>query len=173
MKKRICAACLVLLIGHTSANLLLACGDKFLVSSRGTRYQKAPIKREPHTILIWANPTSELPKGLSGVPVDETLRKVGYRPTTVTTAAEFDSALNRGDWDVVIVGAADAQAVSNRLQKNSAIVLPVAVNLTDSQMKQVRMTYNVVLRGPVKRDSFLNAVDEVLARRSKKSVGKA
>ena len=172
MKKRLCAACLLLLIGLTSADLLLACGDKFLVSSRGTRYQKAPIKRQPHTILIWANPASELPKGLAGVPVDETLRKVGYRPTTVTTSADFDRALNNGEWDLVIVGAADAQAVSSRLRSNSPILLPVALNLTDSQMKQAKTKYDVVLRGPVKRASFLSAVDEALAQRSKKSAGK-
>jgi hypothetical protein len=163
---------MVLLIGLSSANLLLACGDKFLISNRGTRYQKAPIKREPHTILIWANPASELPKGLAGVPIDETLRKVGYRPTTVATAAEFDTALSRGEWDLVIVGAADAQAVSNRLQNKSPVLLPVTVNLTDSQIKQARMKYDIVLRGPVKSASFLSAVDEALAHRSKKSAGK-
>jgi len=173
MKKRICAACLVLLIVHTSANLLLACGDKFLVSSRGTRYQKAPIKREPHTILIWANPTSELPKGLSGVPVDETLRKVGYRPTTVTTAAEFDSALNRGDWDVVIVGAADAQAVSNRLAEEFGN--RVAGSRESYRQSDEAGEDDVQRRSQRSGEKRLvpDAVDEVLARRSKKSVGKA
>ena len=173
MKKRLCAVCLVLLIGITSANLLLACGDKFLNSGRGTRYQKAPIKREPHAILIWANPASELPRGLASVPVDETLRKVGYQPTTVTTAAEFDSALNRGGWDLVIVGVADAQAVSKRLQDNAPTLLPVALNPSDSQMKQAKMEYEVVLRAPAKRESFLSAVDEALTHRAKKSAGKS
>jgi len=173
MEKRLCAACLMLLIGFTSANVTLACGDKFLISSRGTRYQKAPVKREPHAILIWANPASELAKALRDVPVDETLRKVGYRPTTVATAAEFDSALNRGGWDLVIVGIADAPAVSRRLENNSPILLPVALNLTDSQMKQAKVQYEVVLKGPVKRASFLNAVDEVFAHTSKKSASKA
>ena len=172
MKRRLCAACLTLLIGFTSANVTLACGDKFLISSRGTRYQKAPVKREPHAILIWTNPGSESAKALTDVPVDETLRKVGYRPTTVATPAEFDSALSRGGWDLVIVGIADAQAVSKRLENNPPILLPVAVNLTDSQMKQAKVQYEVVLKGPVKSASFLNAVDEALAHRSKKSVGK-
>jgi hypothetical protein len=173
MKKRLCVACLMLLIGITSTNVTLACGDKFLISSRGTRYQKAPVKREAHTILIWANPASESARALTDVPVEETLRKVGYRPTTVATAAEFDSALNRGGWDLVIVGIADAQAVSKRLENNSPILLPVALNLTDSQMKQAKVQYEVVLKGPVKRASFVDAVDEAFAHRSKKSVGKA
>jgi hypothetical protein len=172
MKKRLCAACLMLMIGFTSTNLLLACGDKFLISSRGTRYQKAPIKREPHAILIWANPDSELAKGLADARVDETLRKVGYQPTTVATAAEVDSALNRGAWDLVIVGIADAQVVSKRFQSSAPILLPIALHPTDSQMKLAKDQYDVVFKGPVKRESFLNAVDEALAHRSKKSVGK-
>ena len=171
MKKRLCALCLLFLIGITSTNLLLACGDKFLTSSRGTRYQKAPIKREPHAILIWAIPDSELAKALTDVRVDETLRKVGYQPTTVATAAEFDSALNRGAWDLVIVGIADAQVVSKRFQSNAPKLLPIALHPTDSQMKQAKVQYDIVLKGPVKRASFLNAVDEALAHRSKKNVG--
>ena len=95
------------------------------------------------------------------------------RPTTVATAAEFDSALSRGEWDLVIVGAADAQAVSSRLQNNSQVVLPVTVNLTDSQIKQARTKYNVVLKGPVKSASFLSAVDEAFAQRSRKRAGKS
>jgi len=162
----------MLLIGFTSPHLF-ACGDKFLVSSRGTRYQKAPIKREPHAILIWANPDSEIAKGLQGVQVDETLRKVGYQPTSVATSAEFESALNRGGWDLIIVGIADAQALSNRLRANAPTLLPVALNPTDSQMKQAKVQYDVVLRGHVKSAAFLSAVDEALARKSsKKSIGK-
>src|SRR5262245_19855859 len=61
------AACLVFVIGIAFSAIILACGDKFLVSSRGTRYEKAPIKRDPRAILILANPASDVAKGLSGV----------------------------------------------------------------------------------------------------------
>ena len=74
--------------------------------------------------------------------------------------------------DLVIVGVADAQAVSKRLPDNAPILLPVALNPTDSQMKQAKMEYEVVLRAPAKRGAFLSAVDEALAHRSKKSAGK-
>ena len=169
MKTRLYCACLVLLIGVSTTSVFLACGDKFLVATRGTRYQKAPVKREPHAILIWSNPASELAKGLAGVPVDDTLRKVGYQPTTVTSAAAFDTALNRGGWDLVIFGLDDASSVAKRLSGDAPVLLPVAHNATDSQMKQARMEYAVVLKGPAKKDSFLTAVDQALARRTKKS----
>ncbi|HET9216579.1 MAG TPA: hypothetical protein VFR18_06345 [Terriglobia bacterium] len=169
MKTRLYCACLALLIGISTTSAFLACGDKFLVATRGTRYQKAPVKREPHAILIWSNPTSELAKGLAGVPVDDTLRKVGYQPTTVTSAADFDTALNRGGWDLVIFGLDDASAVAKRLSGNAPVLLPVAHNATDNQLRQARTGYTIVLKGPAKKDSFLTAVDQALARKTKKS----
>ena len=68
MRKRPCAAGLLLLIGVSSGDVLLACGDKFLVSSRGTRFQRAAVAREPASILIYTNPASELPKVLPASP---------------------------------------------------------------------------------------------------------
>src|SRR4030095_6994213 len=93
MMKRLCAFGLALLTVANSSGVLLACGDKFLVANRGTRFQRAAAPREPAAILIYTNPESQL---LAGAPVDATLRKAGYRPTTVETSDEFEKALNRG-----------------------------------------------------------------------------
>ena len=118
---------------------MLACGDKFLVSSRGTRFQRAAVARKPASILIYTNPASELPKVLANIPVDATLTKAGYRPTTVATSDEFDKALSRGGWDLVLVGMADAPAVSKRLRGDLVpAVLPVVFNPTTSELKETR-----------------------------------
>jgi hypothetical protein len=81
MGKRFLAA--MLLAGIVPGSNVLGCGDKFLVFSRGTRYQRAPVSREPSAILIYLDPLSDVSRGLAGVPVDATLRKAGYRPTMV------------------------------------------------------------------------------------------
>ena len=121
----------MLLIGIRSGNVVLACGDKFLVSRGGTRFQRAAVARKPASILIYTNPASELPKVLASIPVDATLTKAGYRPTTVATSDEFDKALSRGGWDLVLVGVADAPAVSKRLRGDPVpVVLPVVFNPT-------------------------------------------
>jgi len=168
MNRRLYAAGLLLLIGINSGNILIACGDKFLVSSRGTRFQRAAIARDPFAILIYPNPSSELPKVLAGLPVDATLIKAGYRPTTVTTSDEFEKALSRGGWDLVVVGMTDAQGVSQRLRGDLApVVLPVAYNPTASELKETKKQYRVVFKAPAKSQSFLLAVDEALAQRPK------
>jgi len=89
----------IVLAGLGSIDLLPACGDKFLVSSRGTRYQRAPVAYGPAAILIYTNPASEVPKALASVSVASTLSRAGYRPTVVGTAAEFEAMLSRGGWD--------------------------------------------------------------------------
>lgn len=168
MNRRLYAAGLLLLIGISSGNILLACGDKFLVSMRGTRFQRAAVAREPAAILIYTNPASELPKVLASLPVEATLAKAGYRPTTVATSDEFEKALSRGGWDLVLVGMADAQGVSQRLRGEGVpVVLPVAFNPTASELKETRKQYPVVLKAPAKTMSFLLAIDEALAHRPK------
>ena len=90
MKTRLVAAAVLLLGAVGVTEPLLACGEKFLMRNRGTRFQRAAPARAPASILVYANPALNLPKALANVPFDATLRKAGYQPTTVTSQAEFD-----------------------------------------------------------------------------------
>jgi hypothetical protein len=162
-RKRFLAA--MLLAGIVPGSNVLGCGDKFLVFSRGTRYQRAPVSREPAAILIYLDPLSEVSKGLGGVPVDATLRKAGYRPTMVETAGEFDRALNQGGWDLVLVATADAPAVAQRAKDLG--ILPVAFKPTPAELKQTRKLFPVVLQAPTKSETLVDTVDHALASRPK------
>jgi hypothetical protein len=156
-----------LLIGACTAVQadLLACGDKFLIVTRGTRFQRA-ASRTSASILVFANPASNLPKALANLPVEAILRKAGYKPTIVTTAAELEAALNRGGWDVVVADVADSWAVSGRTSSDSApVVLPVFYNVTGQELARAKKQYPVVLKSPTKSQSFLDAVDDALAVR--------
>jgi len=176
MRTRPCAGGILLLISTFSGDVSLACGDKFLVSSRGSRYQRAAVARQPASILVYANPDSELPKALAGISVDATLTKAGYRPTTVATADELEKALARGGWDLVVVGMDDAQGVSKRLRGDRvAALLPVVSGTTSHELDEARKLYPVVFKAPAKSQSLVSAIDEALARRPKppaKSAGR-
>jgi hypothetical protein len=164
MKLRLTVATMLLVTGVAAQGDLRACGDKFLVVSRGTRFQLA-VARTTAAILIYANPASNLPRALANLPIDDTLRKAGHKPTTVTTAAAFDAALGRGGWDLVLVDAADSRDVSTRLaaDRASAVVLPVVYNTTAGQLAEVTRQYQCVLKSPTKNQSFLDKVDEALS----------
>ena len=166
MRKRLCAVGLVLLNAVGSENFLVACGDKFVASARGTRFQQAPSGHQ-ETILIYTNPASDVPTALARVSVDATLRRAGYRPTTVATAAEFESELSQGGWDLVLAGLADAQAVKQR-EHNQASILPVTLKTTGAQLQQAKKQYPVVLtKAPANSESFVHVIYDALAYRPK------
>jgi DNA-binding NtrC family response regulator len=150
------------------SNDLLACGDKFLVNSRGTRFQRAGAARQPANILVYANPASTLPKALEKVQVDDTLRKAGYRPTSVSGPNDLAQALKQGGWDLVLADLGDSAAIRTQLQGNGApMVVPVMVNATGTEIAQAKKDYQRVLKGPFKSQAFLEAIDDALALRDK------
>lgn len=141
---------------------LPACGDKFLVASRGTRYQRAPVSRRPAAILIFSRSGLFEPGTPGADQVDGILRKSGYMPTVVTTPGEFERALSRGGWDLVVMGGEEASAAGRRLIGHTA-VLPVLVNPSEAEWKQIRKEFRVALRAPARSQKVLDAVDEALA----------
>ena len=54
-----------------------ACGDKFLVVGRGTRFQRRATSVRTPAVLLYAPPASPLPAALDGIPVERTLRLAG------------------------------------------------------------------------------------------------
>ena len=167
MRRNLAVAAFLLL--PIAGSDLLACGDKFLVVSRGTRFQRATIARQPANILVYANPSSTLPKALEKADVDETLRKAGYRPTTVSDPVALEQALRRGGWDLVLADLSDGSAVRSGLlgRAPAPMVVPVVYRGTGSEVAQAKKDYQRVLKGPIKSQAFLEAIDDALALRGK------
>lgn len=157
---------LLILSGLGSTVAPLACGDKFLLPSRGTRFQQPPRDRVPASILLYANPSSPLPEALSRLSVNAALRKVGYRPTFVDSLAALERAVSQGGWDVIVVDLGDGPAVRSRVAGNAAtIVLPVAIHATGDQVGRARTAYSRVIKSPGRSQVFVDAVDDALAGR--------
>jgi len=168
MTRRLLAAGLLVLSGAGFRVDLLACGDKFLVSSRGTRFQRAATARQAAKILVYANPASGLPKALERVMADDTLRKAGFQPTVVSASNELQQSLRQGGWDLVLADLSDSGAIRGQLQGPSApLVVPVVYNATGTELAQAKKDYQHIVKGPVKSQSFLDAIDDALALREK------
>ena len=166
MRKALLALGVLVIYGITSGELL-ACGDKFLVASRGTRYQRAGQARETASILIYLPPTSTLPKAFERVS-EEVTRKAGYRLINVSNASELDQALRQGGWDLLLTDLADVQTVRGRVSGTAApTLIPVAYQVTGSELAQAKKEYQRVLKGPIKTYAFLSALDDALAYRAK------
>jgi hypothetical protein len=167
MTTRAIAAALLLLAAIGSSDTLLACGEKFLMGSRGTRFNRPAHARDTAAILVYANPALNLPKALANVPIEATLRKAGYRPTVVTSAEALRGALAQGGWDLVLADVSDSQAVASRPENAKApVVLPVLYNPTKAELSAAKKQYRHVLKAPTKNHAFLDAIDDALAQRS-------
>ena len=167
MSKGLLVAGLIMTSAASTVDLS-ACGDKFLVVSRGTRYQRAATVRQPANILVYANPSSTITKALEKASVDSTLRKAGYKPTSVTAAADFEAAIKQGGWDIVVADLADSSAIRGRLQgKTAPMVVPVVLNATGTELAQAKKDFQRVVKGPIKSQAFLEAIDDAISLREK------
>jgi hypothetical protein len=166
MMLRRVAAMLLALNAACVGTDLLACGDKFLVVSRGTRFERAPLARQNVGVLLYANPASDVSKTLAILSVEATLRKAGYRPLSVSDLNQFDKALREGSWELVVVDLADAPAASARVEgKRAPLVLPVAINSTRAALMEAKRRYSGVINSPTRGQAFVDAIDDAIELR--------
>ena len=166
MTHRLTVGGLLLLALVSAGTDLAACGDKFLILARGTRFQRAGAARTEASILVYANPSSNLDKALANVKIESVLKKAGYKSQTVTSAADLDAALGRGSWDLVLMDVADGASLRSRVDPK-AMVLPVIYNASSDELAQARKQYPRILRSPTKNQAFLDVIDDALALKAK------
>ena len=169
MKRRIGLAGLVAALGLWTGADLLACGDKFLVVGRGTRYQR-PKNARAASILIYASPSAGLSAALKGVPVESVLKREGHRSTTVETPEQLSAILAGGHFDVVLAASGDAAAVEKLVGENpdAAQVLVFCVKGKGVESQEPAKTASC-LKAPPKEWSLLEAIDKAVERRDANS----
>jgi hypothetical protein len=143
---------------------LLACGDKFLVPSRGLRFELAPSARQQAAVLLYVSPSSPLANLFDRLSIDPALRKAGYRPTVAASLEELDRALGQGNWDVVLVDLGSGLA-ARRSTAGSPAVLAVAVNATNRELAQAKPRYDAIIKSPKQSRTFIDTFDAAVASR--------
>lgn len=146
---------------------LAACGDKFLVTSRGTRFQRAGLVRRPASVLVYAAPSSRMAGMVAQLGVADALAKVGYRPAIVTDAGEMARQLREGRWDLVLVDLVDAAALPAPAGTAPApAVVTVAYDASGQALAQARRSYDAVIKKPGRSRAVVDAVDDALFARA-------
>ena len=153
---------ILVLWGLSSASDVLACGNKFLVASRGTRFGKVAVASQKAAILVYANPDSTMPQSMAKVSIETVLVEAGYQPTIVANQDEFNQALSQGNWDLVLADLNDSEAVRQRLGDEAPMLVPVLYEPTKSDMQMAKQEYESVIKAPVKSQRFLESVDEAV-----------
>ena len=142
---------------------MLACGDKFLMPSRGTRYEGSTASRQASAVLIYASPASQLSRTLTTLTVEPVLQRAGYRPTTVRSEMELAQEVRARTYDLLVVDGNDAEAVGRMLQgAASPRVVPVLYRPSRTDLAQAKKLYRVVLNDPGGSRVFIETIDDAM-----------
>lgn len=162
MRRSIRVAGMVAALGLLAGADLIACGDKFLVAGRGTRYQR-PKSARAANVLIYDNPASGLPAALEKVPVDALLKREGHTATRVETLDQLAALVAGGRFDVLLVASTVASAVQKLIGDAADAPVMVAFCLkpgpgdpkSDAQAP-------CSVKAPPKERSLLEAIDKAV-----------
>jgi hypothetical protein len=144
MKRTLGVLVVVLAVGVPGD--LLACGDKFLVAGRGTRYQRPKTARAA-SVLIYADPASAVAASLKKAKIESLLKLEGHRATKVQTLDELSAIVSSGRFDVILTANSDSAAVQRMVQTSRDAAVVVAVD------------------DLVKNRSLLQAIDTAVSQR--------
>ena len=171
MKASVIAVCAVLSFAAGFARDLQACGDKYIVPTRATRFERPPVPRQAAEVLFLVSPGTELSTTLASGSIISALQKAGVRPTVVDRTEEFASALKQGPWKIIVIDFGNLRMISNSDSASVAgRVVPVSYTLTSDQWKSAKRQYPAILRAPKKAGSFLDGIDAALeAQRAARS----
>ena len=159
-------AALTFVLAATVANHLLACGDKFLVPSRGIRFTLTPSTRQQAAVLLDLEPASALPRLFTKLSLQEALEKAGYRVTIAASTGEFQQALRQRSWDVVLVDVSQDSLSGKELIAGSPAIVAVAVNATKADLAKGRGQYSALLKSPTHSQTLVDALDAAVAARN-------
>lgn len=164
MSNRFRVAALMGTLALGAGTELLACGDKFLVAGRGTRYQR-PKDARAANVLIYADPASGLPETLKNVSVDKLLRREGHQATRVETLDQLAAILATGRFDVVLAANTVAAAVERLI--SGAADAPVVVAFCvkpGTTVAQAAPETPCSVKAPPKERTFLEAIDKAVLK---------
>jgi hypothetical protein len=106
---------------------MLACGDKFLIAGRGTRYQH-PKNARAASVLIYADPASAVAAALKKAKVESLLKLEGHRATKVQTLQELSTIVASGRYDVILTANSDSANVQRLIQVSPDAAIVIAVD---------------------------------------------
>lgn len=166
MRNRIAVVAIVAAAGLLAGADLFACGDKFLVVGRGTRYQR-PKGFRAASVLFYASPASGLTAMLKAMPVDSVLKREGHHATSVATPEQLSAALAGGHFDVIFADAADVLTVERLLagRPDAPTLLPFCDGASSASKSSEKGAFCVV--SPPKERSMLEAIDQAVDRRDR------
>ena len=170
---------LLLGLGFVSAALLIqgeavACGDKFLVIGRGLRSQRALGAMRHASILMYLDPSTDLPAAMKDSGLESNLKLAGHKLRSVNSRADLSAQISQGRYDVVLAGISDMTSLEPEVHAASSkpVLLPIIYNPTGEELKAAERQFRCVMKSPSKKQHYLAVIDDALALRAERAAGK-
>lgn len=157
---------------------LHACGDKLMMLGRGIRFQSKHTPRAA-TVLLYL-PESATGQALTDPKLESALREAGHSVRAVTSAADLESALRTGSFDVVLANLTHAPELkrAQAVASGAAVVLPaiylvtpgaqpISRQQTKTDIAKASKDFAVIVEVPGRPGYYCHAVDEAMALKLK------
>jgi hypothetical protein len=163
MRKVFAVAVLVLALGSQAVN---ACGDKFSLLGRGTRFQQAYAAIHPARILLVIPPKSVKQAAVRDGRLKTALKLAGHKVDEVSSR-ELRRVSSGTRYDIILTGRADVSAVTDALLQGTAkpsIVSIVEANApAEAPAGSVRA--DAELKAPQSLPTILRLLDDMMKAR--------
>jgi CheY-like chemotaxis protein len=142
-----------------------ACGEKFLIVGRGSRFQRGYVALHPASVLL-------LNTHLTGQKDLQTrLKLAGHRVQLAADAAQLREAMKSGNPDLILADVSDAPEVNGLMTSTAttALFLPVVDGSSKTKMAELETLYKCPLthESKSKNRGFLATIDAVLESKIK------
>ncbi len=164
MTRRIFFAAVALSLLTSSAQEVLACGDKLLVVGRGARYQRGYVAINPTSVLVVdAGSSNQLLAPL---------KRAGHRVEVVRDSGELRRAIAANNHEVVLADwsrASEVQALVSSVQSSAMFVPVLSGAASAADLEAAKKTYGCPLESskPKVNKNFLARLDDVIDAKRK------
>lgn len=139
-----------------------ACGESMFHSGQAMRYH-AFISRQPANILVYRPGTTD--SSVDQKRIYSGLEKAGHKVTVVSTNQALARALADRQYDVIIAGARDMNAIAALLGKEQREPALLAVLTNDPSDESLRQRYPANLRDSDGLNQYLKTIEHTMQTR--------
>ena len=142
-----------------------ACGDKYLVVGAGTLYQDTMVSRYTGSILIYANGGANDSPAINDSEFLATLQSHGHTSEIVQDWNVFMDKLRSEEYDLVLAGLDDAQAIQQEIASTSSYtrLVPIVHDMDRKTVRRYRKEYRFVLSTPAKPSRLAMTIDAAIS----------
>jgi hypothetical protein len=161
MRKSVIVIAAVAVVAVAAVPVLEACGAKFLVATRSTRFQRLQRAAHPANILVYRH--SEEAGTIEFMTALETnLKGVGHTVTVVAGESALRAQTRDKEFAVVMMQLDEARRLKSDLaaMEPGAAIVPMAAFLTRPETARAKQEFGQVLTLPSKTSQLFSVVDD-------------